>query len=78
MGLYASWGSGKTSTINLVEEIINNSRRKNKPILIKLNAWELDGNGDIIFHEILKNIYEKSPARLLVDFEKKLVDSSIV
>lgn len=71
MGLYASWGSGKTSTINLVEEIINNSRRKNKPILIKLNAWELDGNGDIIFHEILKNIYEKITGKTFGGFREK-------
>ena len=71
IGLYASWGSGKTSTINLIEQRINDSTRKNKPVLVKLNAWELNGNGDAIFHEILKNIYEKVTDKAFGGFREK-------
>jgi hypothetical protein len=53
IGLYAKWGYGKTSTINLID-----SKLKNKQNIkaIYVNAWTLDGNISKIMFEIYRKI----------------------
>lgn len=51
VGLYGSWGSGKTSIINLLTEYINGTGLPGKskgPVLVNFNPWYFSGQDQII------------------------------
>lgn len=56
IGLYGKWGSGKTSTINL---ILKQLASKNDIYSISINAWALGGDHEIILWDILNQISTK-------------------
>lgn len=47
LGLYGSWGSGKTSVLNMVLEYINTSAAE-KPIVLKFNPWNYSDQSQLI------------------------------
>jgi len=49
VGLYAKWGFGKTSTINMIEEKLD----REKFIPVRINAWMLGGSPEKILWQIL-------------------------
>ncbi len=53
VGLYGSWGSGKTSLINLTVEELNfastNIEDKDKPIILNFSPWSYSGQGELIY-----------------------------
>jgi len=57
LGLFGSWGSGKTSLINMCLECINKSvdsyLKKEKPIVIKFNPWNYSGQQQLIVRTYL-------------------------
>lgn len=53
VGLYGSWGSGKSSIINMVRESLEKS--KNKPIVIHFNPW-MYSNIDYLITNFLKHM----------------------
>lgn len=58
IGLYGSWGAGKSSLLNLIEDKINGSE---KTACIVLNAWQFEGYEDAkiaIMESLLKAIKE--------------------
>ena len=58
IGLYGSWGAGKSSLLNLIEDKINDSE---KTACIVLNAWQFEGYEDAkiaIMESLLKAIKE--------------------
>lgn len=65
VGIYAEWGFGKTSVINLINELLDH----NKFIVINVDAWSLGGAQDKILWQILKETYEKITGQAL---EKKI------
>lgn len=56
IGIYAKWGSGKTSTINLIKEILDN---KKDFVVVTVDAWLLGGVSEKILWQILKEIHKK-------------------
>ena len=56
IGLYAKWGMGKTSTINLIQSELD----KNDSLEgIYVNAWTLEGSPEKILWNILDQISQK-------------------
>jgi predicted KAP-like P-loop ATPase len=67
IALYGSWGSGKSSIINLTQEFIEKSVKseKKKPIIFSFNPWNFTEQNQLItifFKELAKSInyYDKS------------------
>ncbi|WP_296143056.1 P-loop NTPase fold protein [uncultured Anaerococcus sp.] len=60
IGLYGSWGSGKTSVVNMIVNHIEEKSTDNKPLIIKFEPWNyLDGGNLIsIFFRNLKEHIE--------------------
>jgi len=56
VGIYAKWGFGKTSAINLISEKLNDNKEF---ISVNIDAWSLGGQSEKILWQILKEIYEK-------------------
>lgn len=56
VGIYAKWGFGKTSAINLISEKLNGN---NAFISVNIDAWSLGGQSEKILWQILKEVYEK-------------------
>ena len=49
IGLYGSWGAGKSTILKLTENIIeekNNASSKNKVFTVNINSWMLEGYDD--------------------------------
>lgn len=46
IGLFGSWGAGKSSVLNFIEEKIRNNNGKKTICCIKINAWLLEGYED--------------------------------
>ena len=61
IGLYGKWGIGKTSIINMTIEEINNlsenDKKEEKPLIIKFNPWNYSDKNNLInlFFKKLKN-----------------------
>ena len=58
VGLYGSWGAGKSSLLNLIE---NNLNKSDDVVCIVLNAWQFEGYEDAkiaIMESLLKAIKE--------------------
>lgn len=53
IGLYAKWGMGKTSTVNLIQAELDDSKDMEG---IYVNAWTLGGNAEKVFWDILDQI----------------------
>ncbi len=53
IGLYAKWGMGKTSTVNLIQSALDSSESLEG---IYVNAWTLGGETEKIFWDILNQI----------------------
>jgi len=68
IGLYAKWGYGKTSTINLIDQKLQNRQEKDI-YTICVNAWTLDGNISKIMWEILSEIYHKATGKKKKSFK---------
>ncbi len=53
IGLYGSWGSGKTSVINLILEELNvassNMLDEEKPIVLNFSPWSYSGQNELIY-----------------------------
>ena len=47
IGLYGSWGTGKTSIINMALKSINQSGA-NKPIVMRFSPWNYTDQNDLI------------------------------
>lgn len=63
IGLYGSWGSGKSSLINLaldyIERKAKNIKKERKPIIIKFNPWNFTEQNSLIttfLNELAKSI----------------------
>jgi len=54
VGLYAKWGFGKTSTVNLIMEGLDKEKHLHS---IYLNAWALEGDSSSIHWEVLSQTY---------------------
>ena len=48
LGLYGSWGSGKTSIINMVVESLEDSEPQAKPIICRFNPWNYSDQNQLI------------------------------
>lgn len=57
IGLYGKWGTGKTSVINMTENVIKKlaKKDKNKPLIIKFSPWNYSNKSDLIY-TFLKNL----------------------
>jgi len=60
IGLYAKWGFGKTSAINLIDKKLSNRKSL---CSIRVNAWTLNGDISKIMWEILSGVYTKLQIR---------------
>ncbi|HBI6963834.1 TPA: hypothetical protein K8N27_002216 [Clostridium perfringens] len=66
IGLYGSWGAGKSTILKLTENIIeekNNASSKNKVFTVNINSWMLEGYDDTkcaLMESLLKGI-ERNP-----------------
>ena len=71
IGLYGSWGSGKTSIINMVEEFIGKAVEvkglKNKPIIFRFNPWLLSNQ-----EQITKQFFKQLANRFSGQKDKKV------
>ncbi len=49
VGIYGSWGSGKTSILNMVaNDIIEKTERNNQPIIIRFNPWNYTNTNQLL------------------------------
>lgn len=60
IGLYAKWGSGKTSTINLIRQMLKNEEKFS---VIYIDAWEHDGRIADMQYEIANQIVCKEKGK---------------
>lgn len=62
IGLYGKWGTGKTSVINMTENVIKKlaKKDKNKPLIIKFAPWSYSDKDNLIglFFQSLRNKIE--------------------
>ena len=80
IGLYGKWGTGKTSVINMTENVIKKlaEKDKNEPLIIKFAPWSYSDKDDLIslFFQSLRNEIEgpiKAKTSSLSDKEKKKI-----
>lgn len=66
IGIYAKWGFGKTSTINLISEKLSDNTEF---ISVNIDAWSLGGQSEKILWQIMKEVYEKLTGKTV---EKKI------
>lgn len=63
IALYGEWGAGKSSSINLAKEHIEESEKENKPTIIEFNPWffsNLDNLSKHFFNEIATELEIKN------------------
>ena len=56
VGLFAKWGLGKTSVVNLILEKLNS---ENSFCTVYVSAWAFGGDYEKILRDILEQIYQK-------------------
>lgn len=76
IGLYGKWGTGKTSVINMTENVIKKlaKKDKNEPLIIKFAPWSYSDKDDLIslFFQSLRNKIENLiKAKLYLSDKKK-------
>lgn len=77
LGLYGSWGSGKTSIINMAIEKINEGDGKDKPNILKFNPWNYSDQNQLIaqfFRELARVLPLKDRSKG-IENAVKLLDS---
>jgi len=78
IGINGSWGSGKTSLLNL---ITLNLSKNDSNIIVKFNPWACQNN-DILIREFFNQIsssiklHNRSIGKLLIQYSKKLISAS--
>ncbi|ACB53119.1 hypothetical protein cce_3771 [Crocosphaera subtropica ATCC 51142] len=68
IGLYGSWGNGKTSIINMVKEVLNpdeNEDKKDKPLVIEFKPWYFSGQD-----QLLEQFFKHLSSELTSNIEK--------
>ena len=83
VGLYGKWGTGKTSIINMVLEVIEDKTKDDtdKPIIVKFNPWNYSDRTQIIsqfFNTLLPAINSKSSNRKMKKVGKLFEDYSAI
>lgn len=83
VGLYGKWGTGKTSIINMVLEVIEDKTKDDtdKPIIVKFNPWNYSDRTQIIsqfFNTLLPAINSKSSNETMKKIGKLLEDYSAI
>lgn len=75
IGLYGKWGTGKTSVINMTENVIKKlaKKDKNEPLIIKFAPWSYSDKDDLIslFFQSLRNKIENPIKAKLYLSDKK-------
>lgn len=72
IGLYGEWGSGKTSIINMILEVIENFSNtinlEEKPIIINFNPWNFADQNQLInqfFKQLSLNLRKKEHGKII-------------
>lgn len=83
VGLYGKWGTGKTSIINMVLEVIEDKTKDDtdKPIIVKFNPWNYSDRTQIIsqfFNTLLPAINSKSSNKKMKKVGKLFEDYSAI
>ena len=79
LGLFGSWGTGKTSLINMCLECINKAvvsySENEKPIVIKFNPWNYSGQQQLIvqFFNHLSAALSKHQSKRIKEIGKELI-----
>lgn len=79
LGLFGSWGTGKTSLINMCLECINKAvvsyPKNEKPIVIKFNPWNYSGQQQLIvqFFNHLSSALSKHQSKRIKEIGKELI-----
>ncbi|MBQ3265732.1 MAG: hypothetical protein IJH07_08140 [Ruminococcus sp.] len=61
IGLYGSWGAGKSSLLNMINDRLSEAGDEEKVVCISLNAWQFEGYEDAktaIMEALLKSLKE--------------------
>ena len=62
IGLYGSWGAGKSSLLNLINDKLSKLDKEERIACVSLNAWQFEGYEDAkiaIMEALLKSLNEK-------------------
>ena len=74
IGLYGSWGSGKTSVLNFLEEICR-ERDPRTEVVVRFSAWQATGESGVIalfYRELLAQLQKDGVPLTVRDWAKKL------
>lgn len=66
IGLYGSWGAGKSSLLNLINDKLSKLDKEERIACVSLNAWQFEGYEDAkiaIMEALLKSLNEKKTFR---------------
>ena len=66
IGLYGSWGAGKSSLMNLINDKLSKLDKEERIACVSLNAWQFEGYEDAkiaIMEALLKSLNEKKTFR---------------
>ncbi len=69
-GLFAPWGSGKTTCLNFIVKHIKNNNSVNNPIILRFNPWWFSGDSDLIkqfFKELKFSLGKKDNMKKIAD-----------
>jgi predicted KAP-like P-loop ATPase len=73
IGIYAKWGEGKTSFLNLIKEQIEKNSENTKPLIIQFNPWEYKETKNLLnpfIHEVISKLKpDKSNKKLIKKLE---------
>ncbi len=77
LGLYGSWGSGKTSLLNLIDEEIQLESKKldekQKPIIMRFNPW-IVSNQEQLLHQFFLELSNTLKINAFKDIKNELAD----
>lgn len=79
VGILGSWGSGKTSIINMVCEVLE-QHKDEKLIIIKFNPWLFSGQKDLLnkfFEELQSNLPDKALRNKLSKYYRRILPDKI-
>ncbi|MFO3717803.1 P-loop NTPase fold protein [Anaerococcus sp. ENR1011] len=69
IGLYGSWGSGKTSVVNMIVNHIEEKSTDNKPLIIKFEPWNYSDKNNLI-SIFFDNLNEKVESKMSRYYKK--------
>jgi len=72
IGIYGKWGEGKSSTINLIKNKLE--QEKDKTIILPFNPWMFSNEGDLltVFFKTIINLFKNTPISIKNKLGKKL------